>query len=150
MARSTAQVAEGPHPPPRPHIVADLHLEVGDDRGRTTAALTGDQDGLVLDVDEPAVLLRALPGGGLARDFPFRVPRELLGNVSVRLRSGGRDLGRLRLTATGKLRVRPTLAGLLVAGRTTVSYSPSRRPVVGAMAVAAALAVAATLRRRRG
>ena len=130
-------------------IVADLHLEVGDDRGHTTGHLSSEPGGLVLDVDDPAVLLRSVPGRGFVRDLPVKMPAELVDGVSFQLRSRGHDLGRVRLSATGKVRLRPTAAGVLVAGRTAVSYGRTRAVVWTALAAVAGLTVASALRRRR-
>ena len=132
-------------PDPRLVVVADLHAELSDHRGSTTAHLVSEREGLVLDVGDPAVLLRAVAGRGLSRDLPVQVPRELLSDLPVQLRSGGRDLGRVSLNAAGRLRLRPTGAGVLVAARTGLTYG--RTPY----AVGAALAVVGIvwLRRRR-
>lgn len=149
MARSTVRVAERRAPNAALHIVADLRLEIGDDRGTTAAHLWNEPDGLVLEVDQPAVLLRAVPGRGLARDLPVRLPREPFAGTSVRLRTHGHDLGLVTVSSRGRLRLRPTLKGLLVAGRTATSYGSGRRALlwVGPAAVAG-LAATAILRRR--
>ncbi|MGI8882020.1 MAG: hypothetical protein ACR2KJ_16220 [Jatrophihabitans sp.] len=43
-------------------LEVDLEIEVGHSRdGHAVARMTGDGDGLVLDVDEPLVLLRSTP-----------------------------------------------------------------------------------------
>lgn len=119
-------------------VVADLHVEVGDSRGRTTAHLSSEPGGLVLDVGDPVVLLRAVPGHGLRRDLPVQVPRELLYDLPVRLRSRGRVLGRVHLSSAGRLRWWPTPAGVLVAARTGLTYG--RTPyVLGAVLVAAVI-----------
>lgn len=144
----TGRVPELPASP-AVEIVADLHIEVGDDRGRTKAHLSSDSAGLVLDVDEPVVLLRSVPGRGLARDLPLTVPPELISGVSMRVRSRGRDLGRVRLTPSGAIRFRPTVGGLIVAGRTAASYGKGRSVLFGAAAAAVALLVVGTRRRRR-
>lgn len=116
-------------------VVADLHIDVGDDRGRTTAHLLSERDGLVLDVDDPAVLLRAVPGRGLARDLPVRPPIGLVADTPVRLRSAGRDLGQVQLSSGGRLRLRPTPIGLVVAGRTALSYGSGRAVAWGMLAL---------------
>lgn len=131
----------------RLEIVADLRIEVGDDRGSTRASLVSGADGLVLDVDEPSVLLRAVPGRGLTRDLPLRVPRDLIGATEVRLRSRGHDLGLVRVSEGGKLAFRPTPAGLVVAGRTALSYGPGRAAAWTAAAVATALVLRRLVRR---
>ena len=129
-------------------VVADLRLEVGDARGHTAGTLSSGPGGLVLEVDEPAVLLRSVPGRGLTRDLPLSMPPELVDGLSFRLRSRGRDLGRVRVTPAGKLRLWPTPAGLVVAGKTAASYGKGRAAVLAA-AVAAGVLTAAGLRRRR-
>lgn len=68
--------------------------------------------------------------------------------MSMRLRSRGHDLGRVRLTASGKLQLRPTYAGLLVAGKAATSYGPTRALAWSGAAVVV-LAAATVLRRRR-
>jgi hypothetical protein len=132
-------------PDPRLVVVADLHVEVSDHRGSTTAHLFSEQGDLVLDVGDPAVLLRAVPGRGRSRDLPVQVPRELLTDLPVHLRSHGRDLGRVSLAASGRLRLRPTPTGVLVAARTGLTYG--RTPY--ALGVVLVLALAGWLRRQR-
>lgn len=132
-------------PDPHLHVVADLHVEVGDHRGRTTAHLTSERGGLVLDVGDPAVLFRSVPGRGLSRDLPVQVPRDLLTDLPVQLRSHGQDLGRVSLAASGRLRLRPTPAGVVVAARTGLTYG--RTPYV--LGAALALGLTGWLRHRR-
>lgn len=145
MARSTVRVPERIEPGQHVQVVADLHIEVGDDRGRTSAHLLSGQDGLALDVTDPAVLLRSVPGRGLTRDLPVRLPVGLGTVAPVRLRSSGRDLGQVRLTSGGRLRVRPTAAGLVVAGRTVGLVVAGRTVLSGGPARAAAAGLAAVL-----
>lgn len=149
MVRPTVQVADSPPPAPRRRVVADLHIRVGDDRGTTLAHLGNEADGLVLSVDEPAMLLRALPGRRLARDVPIRIPRELMDGVSVRLRSRGRDLGWMQMRAGGRVHVRPTPNGALLAARTVASSRTSRRALEWTAAAVVALVLAARLGSRR-
>ena len=140
--------SERPTPGGKLLVVADLHVEVGDHRGSTTAHLRSEGGGLVLDVGDPAVLLRAVPGRGLTRGLPAQVPRELLADLPVQLRSRGRDLGRVRLTAAGRLRVRPTPAGVLVAARTGLTYGRTPRVLGAGAAFALVLALIGWLRHR--
>ena len=131
-------------------IVADLRFEVGDDEGSTTAHLTSEPAGLVLDIDHPSTILRCVPGRGLTRDLPVAVPRHLIAGAQLRLTSRGRDLGRVRLSPRGQIRLRPTGSGVLVAVRTAGS-SARGRTVSLALATLAALfaGVTAWARRRR-
>ncbi len=130
-------------------VVADLHVEVSDQRGSTTAHLHSEGGGLVLDVGDPAVLLRAVPGRGLTRGLPAQVPRELLADLPVQLRSRGRDLGQVRLNAAGRLRVRPTPAGVLVAARTGVTYGRTPHVLGAGAALALVFALIGWLRHHR-
>ena len=131
-------------------VVADLHFEVSDDEGSTTAHLTSEHEGLVLDVDHLSTILRCVPGRGLTRDLPVAVPRHLFAGARLRLTSRGRDLGRVRLSPRGRIRLRPTGSGVLVAVRTAGS-SARGRTVSLALATLAALfaGVTAWARRRR-
>ncbi len=128
-------------------FVADLDVEVGDERGSTTAHLTTDDYGLVLEVVDPATLLRCVPGRGLRRDLPFSVPLVRLANVPVRLTSRGPELGRVHITPAGRVRLRPTLSGVPALARTAASYGPAR--LVAAAATFAGLGIVAYLARRR-
>lgn len=143
----------------RLRVVADLDVEVGDDRGATTARLRS-ADGLVLDVADPAVLLRCVPGGGLSRARSFAlppwVPLEQVANVPVLLTSRGRDIGRLVLSPSGRVTFTPTLAGIPTIVRTAASYGSSSgsRPVrarnlLSAAGLAALVAIAVRALRRR-
>ena len=127
-------------------VVADLHVEVIDSRGQTTAHLSSEPAGLVLDVGDPVVLLRAIPGRGVRRDLPVQVPRELLVDLPVRLRSRGRDLGEVHVSTTGGVRWSPTPAGVLVAARTALTYG--RTPYVVGAVLAAAVLISWVTRRR--
>ncbi len=128
-------------------VVADLTIEVGDDRGSTTAHLGSDAHGLVLEVPDPATLLRCVPGRGLSRDLPVTVPGGTFADLPVRLTSRGRDLGRVRLTPGGGVRLCPSLSGIPVLTRTAL-YTPAAR-VVTATALLTALAAAVHRLRRR-
>jgi hypothetical protein len=128
-------------------LVADLMIEVGDERGSTTARLTNDDDGLVLEVPEPATLLRCVPGRGLTRDLPVSLPLDRLADIPVRLTSRGRDLGRVHLTSTGTVRLRPSLSGVPTVVHTALTYPPTR--AAAAVLASGALAAAVYLLRRR-
>ena len=131
---------------------ADLTIEVGDSRGSTTAHLGSDHGVLVLDMDDPATMLRCAPALGLLRDLPLEVPRGTFGGTAVRLTSRGRSLGRLRVTPAGTLRVVPTAAGVVVGARALrgVAPVPARTTAWwGAGLVAASVALVVTWRRRR-
>ncbi len=127
-------------------FVANLDIEVGDKRGSTTAHLTTDDDGLVLEVADPATLLRCISGRGLRRDLPFSVPLARLADVPVRLTSRGHDLGQVHLNPAGRVRFRPTLSGVPTLARTAASYGPGR--FVAAVTVTG-LGIVAYLARRR-
>ncbi|MEO3937003.1 hypothetical protein V3N99_09630 [Dermatophilaceae bacterium Soc4.6] len=140
----------------RLQVVADLDLEVGDDRGVTTARLTS-TDGLVLDVVDPGVLLRCVPGLGLRgaglTDLPDWLPLDQVSDLPVAVTSRGRRLGVVRLSPAGAVRFTPTVAGLPTIIRTATAYGTGRlggRVVVGAVvaAVAAVFVVVAARRRR--
>ena len=127
-------------------FVADLDVEVGDERGSTTAHLTTDEYGLILEVADPATLLRCVPGRGLRRDLPFSLPLVRFANVPVRLTTRGRELGRVHITPAGRVRLRPTLSGVPTLARTAASYGPAR---LVAAATLVALGIVVYLARRR-
>lgn len=129
-----------------PRVVADLRVEISDARGQTTAHLSSEPAGLVLDVGDPVVLLRAVPGRGVRRDLPVQVPRKLLVDLPVRFRSRGRDLGEVHVSATGGVRWSPTPAGVLVAARTALTYG--RTPYVVEVVLLAAALISWVTRRR--
>jgi hypothetical protein len=121
-------------------VGADLSVEVDDGRHRTTARLTDESGELVLDVDDPAVLARALPSRGPVRALPAGPARELSRLPRVLLRSRGRDLGSVRVTRSGRFRVRPTRAGLalvprLVPPRRLLAYSAAGAAVLTAVLI---------------
>ncbi len=128
-------------------FVADLTIEVGDERGSTTAHLSSDDDGLVLEVADPATLLRCVPGRGLRRDIPFSVPSAHFANVPLRVTSRGHDLARVHLTPEGRVRLRPALSGVPAFVRIAASVAPFR--VADAATIAGLVLVAFLLRRRR-
>ncbi len=135
-------------------FVADLTIEVGDDRGSTTAQLSNDRDGagdgvggLVLDVPDPATLLRCVPGRGLSRDLPVSLPLARLADVPVRLTSQGRDLGLVHVTSAGQVRLRPSMSGVPTLVHTALSQRTGR--LAAAVVGAAAVVTLAYLVRRR-
>jgi hypothetical protein len=107
-------------------LVADLVLLVGDERGSTTAYLTSDAGGLVLDVRDPATLLRCVPPRGRRRDLLRSSPLTRFAGIPVRVTSRGRDLGRVRLTTGGRVRARASLSGAPTLVGTAVSYASAR------------------------
>ena len=130
-------------------FLADLTVEVGDERGSTVAHLgNGDDDELVLEVPDPATLLRCVPGRGLTRDLPVSLPLDRLLGVPLRLTSRGRDLGRVHVKADGSVRLRPSLSGLPTVARTAVSYGSGRAGAALLAAVGLAAVVYAIKRRR--
>lgn len=126
-------------------VGADLSVEVDDGRHRTMARLTDESGELVLDVDDPAVLARALPSRGPVRALPAGPARELSRLPRVLLRSRGQDLGWVRVARSGRFRVRPTRAGLALVPR----LIPPRR-LLAYSAGAAALTALLVRRLRRG
>lgn len=107
-------------------LVADLVLEVGDESGSTTAYLTSNDTGLVLDVRDPATLLRCVPPRSRRRDLVRSSPMAWFAGVPVRVTSHGRDLGRVRVTTGGRVRARASLSGTPTLVRTAVSYASGR------------------------
>lgn len=127
-------------------LVADLHISLTSERGDATAHLSSDGGELVLDVDNPAVLLHE------ARRQKLRIPdiRGLgLDHLPVRIRSGGRDLGRVWMTPGDKIHVRPTPAGLVSALSIVLADRRGRRVAIGGSVLAAAAGTLGFLRRRR-
>ena len=127
-------------------IESDLRVEVDDGGRLTTAHLRDEPAGLVLEMDQPAALLAAVSWRRLAGKLPVRPPRELVDGVSVRLHSHGRYLGRVRLTPTGRIRIRPTPAGLVAVVAADLTR---RRSLAYAGGAAAAVALGTTLLRLR-
>lgn len=148
-------VPEDPYGPARLRVHADLVLEVdaGAD-GATTGTVTSDDGHVVLEVDDPAVLLRAL--GPVARrgsPLPALVPPGASGELRHRGRVLAAVLPAPRLGVLGRgvsavvgnsrLVVRPALAlPLLRAGGAV--------PAAAALGVVFAAVVAARRRSRRG
>ncbi len=132
---------------PTLELVANLVIEVGDERGSTTARLTGDERGLVLDIPDPGTLLRCVPRSGWPDDILGASPATQLTGIPLRVTSRGRQLGRVSLSSTGKVRVRPALSGTPALARTVVG-SRSGRVVAGVAALVAVVAVAVLTRRR--
>jgi hypothetical protein len=126
-------------------IETDLRVEIDDGGRLTTAHLRNEPAGLVLQMDQPAALLAAMSWPRLAGRLPVLPPRDLVDGVSVRLRSHGSDQGRVRLTRTGRIRIRPTPAGLVE----VVAADLMRRRSVMYAGGAAAVALATTLVRLR-
>lgn len=130
---------------PRLAVVADLTIEVGDARGSTTAHLTstsenGSPAGLVLDVPDPVVLLRCVPGRGLRRELPASLPLDDVADLPVLLTSRGRDIARIHLTSAGEFRLQPYWSGVPTVIRTAASYGAGRVGTRGLVVAAAALA----------
>jgi hypothetical protein len=103
-------------------LVADLTIEVGDERGTTTTRLTSEAEGLVLDVPDPTAVLRAVPPRARRRDLVGSPSLARFADIPVRVTSRGRDIGRVHLTRSGKVRLRPTLSGAPTLIRTAVTY----------------------------
>lgn len=136
--------SRSPRPAQRLTYQADLTIGVGDARGSTSIHVGDDSAGLVVDIADPAVALRCVPGRSVVTDLPVTVPRELFAGTSVRLTSRGRDLGRARLTQRGRVRFAPTPAGVVVLGRAAGSAidRPQRTWLIAAgVAVVSALVV---------
>lgn len=130
--------------------LADLTIEVSDARGSTTIRVGDDASGLVVDIADPTVALRCVPGRSVLSDLPITVPRDLFAGTSVLLTSKGRDLGRARLTDRGRVRFAPTPAGAVVLGRAAGStLERAQRTWVIATVVAVVTAVVVWLRRPR-
>lgn len=129
-------------------VVADLTIEVGDARGSTTAHLTTapeQQDGLaglVLDVPDPVVLLRCVPGRSLRRELPVSLPVDQIVDLPVLLTSRGHDIGRIHINSAGHVRLRPYWSGLPTVIRTAGSYGAGR---VGTKGLVAAITLVAGL-----
>lgn len=130
--------------------VADLTIEVSDARGSTRIRVGDDPSGFVVDVDDPAVAVRCLPGRSVIGDLPVTVPRDLFAGTNVRLTSRGRDLGRARLTDRGRVRFAPTPAGAVVLGRAAGSTleGPQRSWLIASV-VAVVTALVVWVRRKR-
>ncbi len=107
-------------------LVADLTIEVGDERGTTTTRLTSAADEIVLDVPDPTAALRGVPSRRWRRDLVVASSLTRSAGIPVRVTSGGRDLGRIHLTSSGKVRLRPTLAGAPTLVRTAAAYGSGR------------------------
>ncbi len=127
-------------------VVADLTIEVGDARGSTTAHLTSTPDqqdgpaGLVLDVPDPVVLLRCVPGRGLRRELPASLPVDQIVDLPVLLTSRGRNIGRVHVSSAGRVRLRPYWSGVPTVIRTAGSYGAGRIGTRGLLAVIALVA----------
>ena len=124
-------------------LLSDIRLEMHSDRGEAALHLHGDLGGLVLDVDNPVAVARVL-GRRRGAPLPAEVV-DLFGATAISVRSRGRDLGRVRLTSNGGVRIRPTAAGVLTAAG---SIAPIRWMAVAAGPALAVLAAIAYRRRR--
>ncbi|MEJ7650595.1 MAG: hypothetical protein WKF57_16405 [Nakamurella sp.] len=127
-------------------IVADIVFEVDGGGRRTRAHLSGGPGTLVLDVDDPAVLLRSLPRGG-GRGRSSAGIGKVLSGTTIQVRSGGSELGSVRFGAGRRPVVRPTGSAVGVVVR-ELSRSRAVRLVAGALALAVA-AVRVGIARRR-
>jgi len=129
-------------------LLADLVIEVGDERGSTTARVTSDDVGLVIDVADPAVLLRSVPRRvwpvGLGGSFPA----SQFAGIPARVTTRGRDLARLQLTETGRIRVRPALSGTPALAALVVADRRGR--AAAALVAASALGLVTYVLRRHG
>ncbi|MEO6881267.1 MAG: hypothetical protein ABI181_10035 [Mycobacteriaceae bacterium] len=106
---------------PRLDVLAELHLEIDGDQGFTHVHVTGGGRELLVEVDDPVV---ALNSGLRARHVVGAVraaPEGLLSDLTVRVRSLGRDLAAVRFDDAGRVSVRPRPAGLRVAARVGLS-----------------------------
>ena len=123
----------------RIRLAADVDIRV-DDGGESASAHLGDAPGgLVLDIDNPAVLRQVMSVRRRALRIPDWIPAEALADTSLRMRSGGRDLVRIRFGSGGRFRVRPTPAGVLFAVRSTVVAR--RRSLIAVAAASLAVTV---------
>lgn len=133
-----------PDPTPSPTVVADLRCEVSDHRGSTTAYLHNDERGLVIDVGEPAVLVRTLPRGMVSTDL-----LQHLAGLSFRVRSDGVELATISVTHNGGTRVRPTVAGTAAAVRLLAHERPAWVVATAAVLLGAVAALGRSLLNRR-
>jgi hypothetical protein len=126
-----------PGPPRLLQLVADLHIGLSSEGVDAQAHLHGDSEGMVLDVDDPAAFLRE----ARRQEVPLAAVRQLVSDTPVQVHSGGRRLASVRLTPAGKVRVRPTPAGLLSVPKIALSGSRGRWVgVVAGIVLAAAVA----------
>lgn len=107
-------------------IRADLTFAVADGQGAARARLTNRGRALVLDVEDPATLVRCLPSRHVRRDLPFAPRLSDFVGVDLVVMSHGRRLGRARISQHSRLRFRPSLAGLVTAIRLAVSVGVKR------------------------
>jgi hypothetical protein len=126
-------------------LVADLHIELSSERGDAQAHLRGGIDGLVLEVDHPAALLRQ----ARRQELPLAAVRQLVSDIPLQVHSGGRRLANVTLTPAGKLRVRPTPAGLLSAPKIALDDTRARFVAVSVVAGLLSAAVVRVFRRQR-
>ena len=125
-------------------LLADLHLTVDDGPRTASAHLTGGPNDLVLDVDHPVTMLRAVPRRSLPDGLEVPLLDSLSG-TSIRVTSQGRTVGRLGVKSNGRPQFRPSLAGLAFPVRSAMASRTAR--IIAAIA-AAATAVAIGRARR--
>ena len=123
-------------------VDADLHVSFNGERGDASAHLHGSSDGLVLDVDQPAVLLSE----ARRQQLPLLAVRQFIADTPVSVRTQGRKLASVRLSPAGKLRMRPTLLGIRTVLQ--IALSSPRGRALGLLG-AAGLATALVSSRRR-
>ena len=126
-------------------LQADLHLTLDDGSRTASAHLTGGLDDLVLDVDHPVALLRAVPRRSLPDGSAAAL--GLLAGTSARVTSGGTTLGRVAVSATGRPRFVPSLAAFALPAKSAVASRNVR--LIGSAALLLFAAVVATGRLRR-
>lgn len=105
----------------------------------------------MLDVPDPVVLLRCVPGRGLRRELPASLPVDQIVDLPVLLTSRGRDIGRVQISSAGRVQLRPYWSGVPTVIRTAGSYGAGRvgtRGLVAAVALLAGLFGARWWRRR--
>lgn len=102
---------------PRLDVLAELHLEIDGDQGFTHVHVTGGGRELLVDVDDPVAALGAGLDARRVLGAVRAAPEGLLSDLTVRVRSLGRDLGAVHFDDAGRVGVRPRPAGVRVAAR---------------------------------